>query len=154
MGRLHPLLILVAALVPQVVLARQRAPVASSARLGELVRVRDTDAKEHRGTLAFAARDSLIINDAAGRRTMVLTPAIVTASARRPMSRRARMARGALVGFAIGAAFPVGTAIKLDDWTDVPQNVLFMGASFGAVGGVVGAISHWQHWERVGPLAP
>jgi len=154
MRRLHPLLILMAALAPQVALARQRTPQPSIARLGELVRVRDTTKQEHRGTLAFATRDSLIINSEAGRRTVLATPNVAQLSARRPMSLGARMARGALVGFVVGAALPVATAIKLNDWTNVAQDALFVGLSFSSAGAAVGAASHWQHWERVTPFPP
>jgi len=148
MRQLHALLILVAALAPRVALARQQMPLASTARLGELVRVRSTAQPARRGTLAYASRDSIIVNDDSGARWVVPTPTLVQLSARRPMPIRTRMWRGALVGAAVATSISILSELG-SDRARGREGLPYLFVIFPVQGAGIGALLRLHAWEPV-----
>jgi len=148
MRRIIRLLVLAAAFTPQSAHAWQRTPPSSTARLGELVRVRTTDATEHRGTLAFASRDSVVISDGTGTRWVVPTPTLVLLTARRRMPTRTRMWRGALVGGAVAALIAVYSQLSADRERSA-EGLPYLFVILPVPGAIVGALLPLHHWERV-----
>jgi len=165
MSRIVRLLVLAAAFTPHSAHAWQRTPPTSTARLGELVRVRTTDRAEHRGTLAFASRDSLVLTATDSTRRALLTQLITQIDARRVMPARQRALRGLVVGAAIGF-LPAAIASlargkheqcvnvapgstcnvaydNIDETAGLPAMLL------GIIGAGVGTVVRWHHWQRV-----
>jgi hypothetical protein len=153
MSRVFRLLVLAAAFTPHSAHAWQRTPPTSTARLGELVRVRTTDRAEHRGTLAFASSDSLVLNAAAASRIAIPAPSVAQVDAFRRRPLWSRMFRGALIGAAIGVAIPL-VAEGGSHWGRVVEVAPITGYLFGVIGSGIGVISRSRHWERVALPAP
>ena len=165
MRRISRLLVLAAAFTPLSAHAWQRTPPGSTARLGELVRVRTTDATEHRGTLAFASRDSLVLSATDSTRRALLTQLVTQIDARRVMPARQRALRGLVVGAAIGflpAAISSlargkheqcvnvapGTTCDVS-YDNIDETAGIPAVFLGLVGAGVGALVRWHHWQRV-----
>ncbi len=167
MHRLSRLLILVASFAPQVAHAWQPTSTASTARAGEVVRVRTFERTSYRGTLELASSDLLVIRNTAGAQRTLRADMVRTIDARRVRPWGQRAWRGALVGAAIGFLVPAVTSLAKGkqgcappadggtylycrksyeniEETAAPLMILFGGIGFG-----VGAAVPWNQWQRV-----
>ncbi|MEK7240762.1 MAG: hypothetical protein AAB224_09245 [Gemmatimonadota bacterium] len=164
MHRLSRLLVFVAAFVPQVAHAWQPTPTASTARVGELVRVRTSGRTSFRGTLELASPDLVVIRDGGGAQRTLRADMVRAIDARRvrPWGQRAR--RGALVGAAIGFLVPAVTSLAKGkqgcappttyqycekSYENIEETAGPLMILFGGIGLGVGAAVPWNHWQRV-----
>ncbi len=148
MSRMFRLLVLAAAFTPHSAHAWQRTPPTSTARLGELVRVRTTAQPSRQGTLAYANRDSIIVSDGSGARWVVPTSTLVQLAARRRMPVRARMWRGALVGAAVATSIAILSELGSDRERG-REGLPFLFVIFPVPGAGIGALLPLRAWERV-----